>query len=106
VEVSLGETFNQTSKNVKIRRKFRNQMLQILLGRPNRRRWDGQGREMYGRGLLLWWGNANKEGHLRDLDVERRIILKAKFKKYSGSVSTGFISFSNRNRRRAVVNTE
>ena len=61
---------------------------------------------MHGRVLVLWWGNANKEGHLGDLDVEGRILLKEIFKKYNGSVSTGFICFSNRNRRRAVVNTE
>ena len=59
---------------------------------------------MYGRVLVLWWENVNKKDHLEDLDVERRIILKEIFKKYNGNVSTGFICFSNRNGRWAVVN--
>ena len=61
---------------------------------------------MYGRLLVLWWGNVEKRDHLVDLDVERRIISKETLKKYNGSVSTGFIYFSNGKRRRAVVNTE
>jgi hypothetical protein len=54
---------------------------------------------------VFGWGNENK-GHLGDLDVEGRIILKVIFKKFNGSVSTEFICFSKRNRRPAVCNTE
>lgn len=51
---------------------------------------------MYGRVLVFWWGKVKKREHLEDLDVEGRIILKEIFKKYNGSVWTGFICLSNR----------
>jgi hypothetical protein len=33
----------------------------------------------------FWWGKLRKRGHLEELGVDRRIILKCIFKKWDGA---------------------
>ena len=51
----------------------------------------------------FWWGNVRGRDHLEDLCLDRKKILKRKFKKWDGSVdSIGVVQ--DREKRQALVN--
>jgi hypothetical protein len=47
--------------------------------------YGGDSRSVY----RFWWGDLRKRGHLEDLEIDGRIILKWIFKKWDGRAWTG-----------------
>jgi hypothetical protein len=52
----------------------------------------------------VWWGNLRERGHLGNLGVDERIILRWIFVKWDVGVWTGFELAQNRDRWRTLVN--